>query len=465
MSDITQTSVIYKEMQEGWALTDALWSGTDAMRDAGEKYLPAEPLESRDSYEKRLSRTFLKNKFKLAIEALTGQVFSRDIKLIDASSALESIVDDIDKHGNSLNRFAKNVFNNAQRYGLTHILVDVDAGIEFDNLEDRINSGIRPYFVEVTPDQLIGWRYEDNKLTHIRIRERVVVQKDQYTDEYVDQIRVIDKVGQGSYYQIYQKNDKGWQIVEEGPRTLPGVGLATIYIEKTGDMSGRCAHSELAQLNLEHWQSSSDQSHILHVARVPRLFAKGLGDEGRQSIIDHGVSSFIVSDNDAADAKWIEHNGRSIEAGERQLADLEQQMKLAAMDPMTHVPGSETATAKAIDTAKSNSKLKDWALGLKDGLENAMMIAAEWMGNPEPGLSLDVRTEFNLSLTANTDFQHLKELNTLGKISDKTLLLEAQRLGKLNDDLDVDEELEAAREDTSLPDLIGGNVQEAESDE
>ena len=49
---------------------------------------------------------------------------------------------------------------------------------------------------------------------------------------------------------------------------------------------------DLAWLNLAHWQSSSDQRHILHIARVPILFARGM--DTAESQIDIGPNRIIM---------------------------------------------------------------------------------------------------------------------------------------------------------------------------
>ena len=43
-----------------------------------------------------------------------------------------------------------------------------------------------------------------------------------------------------------------------------------------GFMTAHPPLMDLAWLNLAHWQSASDQRHILHVARVPILFGRNL---------------------------------------------------------------------------------------------------------------------------------------------------------------------------------------------
>ena len=118
-------------------------------------------------------------------------------------------------------------------------------------------------------------------------------------------------------------------------------------------MTGRPPLMDLALLNLAHWQSSSDQRHILHVARVPLLFARNLrpGENG----LDIGPNRLIVGDSDGADLKFVEHSGSAIEAGRQDLVDLEDRMAVMGLDLIARRPGSATATARAIDAAQADS--------------------------------------------------------------------------------------------------------------
>lgn len=65
----------YLAMQNNLMLVNTLIAGTDAMREAGELYLPREPKESKEAYDNRLSRSVLHNAFADAIQKLVGNHF------------------------------------------------------------------------------------------------------------------------------------------------------------------------------------------------------------------------------------------------------------------------------------------------------------------------------------------------------------------------------------------------------
>src|SRR4029077_12676267 len=61
-----------------WSTVDTLWGGTQAMRRAGQRFLPQEPLEKDEDYERRLARTTLHNYYKRTIQTGVAKIFTKD---------------------------------------------------------------------------------------------------------------------------------------------------------------------------------------------------------------------------------------------------------------------------------------------------------------------------------------------------------------------------------------------------
>src|SRR5690606_24069096 len=81
-------------------------------------------------------------------------------------------------------------------------------------------------------------------------------------------------------WQLFEKSDSGeWIKIDSGVVSINRIPLRTYYTRREGFMIGYPFLEGMAWKNLEHWQSASDQRHILHVARVPILFGSGLTEE------------------------------------------------------------------------------------------------------------------------------------------------------------------------------------------
>jgi hypothetical protein len=255
-------------MSEKWELIGDLLGGTVAMRGAGEKWLPKESKENEIAYRARLQRSFLYPAFADTVNKLVSKPFAQPV-VVEHSDALpdvlQGIEEDTDLADTSLSAFARDVFDTAVAYGLCHVLVDyprVNAGA---TLADERQVGARPFFVLVKPTNLIGWRTTKSegggiRLTQVRIYECTNESVGEWGEQKVEYVRVYNE----STWEVWRKTstDKEYIKTDEGNHTYPGVPLHTFYTDRTGFMTADPCLFELAELNVAHWQSMSDQRNI-----------------------------------------------------------------------------------------------------------------------------------------------------------------------------------------------------------
>jgi len=131
----------------------------------------------------------------------------------------------------------------------------------------------------IDPMQVLYWEAERidgvMTLTEVRIWELQEHQAGLFSSLPVLQVRVLKR----DVFEVWQpvevenagKKESVWQVVETGVNTLGKIPLVPFYALRTGFMQSRPPLLDLAYMNVEHWQSSSDQRSILHTARVPLL--------------------------------------------------------------------------------------------------------------------------------------------------------------------------------------------------
>ncbi len=275
-----------------------LVAGTVAMRAAGKKYLPQEPAESKAAYDNRVARTSLFNATGKTVQDMTGKVFQKPVVLKETvPPVLAAYAENIDLTGRHVNQFARDVFYDAMQPGVAYILVDMPPAVQRADgqpatLADQQAAGIRPYCVHVPAERLIGWRSTTENgaevLTQVRILECVTEQDGEWHEKAVDQIRVLEP-GTWATWRKNEKEDE-WVPYESGTTSLQKITLVPVYTNRTGFMVGSPPLEKLAELNVAHWQSQSDQRNILHVARVPILFASGIGEDTQLNV---GASEMI----------------------------------------------------------------------------------------------------------------------------------------------------------------------------
>lgn len=449
MTDVATPSKAHQEMEAKLRLPRALMGGTRVMRAKGETYLPREEAESVESYKRRLGRSKLFNGFRKTVRDMTGKVFSKPVALgDDMPEQVQAWCENIDLAGRNLQSFARDVFADGLVGGISYILTDMAMPMQRADgrpvtLADERAANRRPYLVHVPAEHLIGWKSETingvETLTQVRILETVSEADGDWHEKDITQVRVLTPGGWQIWRQMGEKNE--WQLYLEGVTSLNKIPLAPYYANRSGFMTGEPPLEDLADINLQHWQSESDQRNILHVARVPILFGKGFPDDAPALQIGAGVMTRASGEN--ADMKWVEHSGASIGSGREDLKDLEFQMQQMGMELLIPKPGTQTATGKAIDSAAMHAPLQAMAANLQDALELSFSFAGEYMGlGPDGAGSITVNTDFGVSMRDAADLTALVQMRNAGDITRERLLTEMKRRGVLADDLDIEAELD-----------------------
>lgn len=420
-------------------------------------------------YECRLRRTHLFNAFRKTVHDMTGRVFNKPIVLQDdVPERLKGYAENIDLAGRDLFNFARAVFEDGMQAGISFILTEMPPKPEgTPTLAQDKAEGRRPYLVHIVAENLIGLKSTliagQETLTQIRIREWVKEPDPGFPweDVLIEQVRVIEQTEWRTYRRNKERPNE-WIENANGPMTLGVIPLAPVYLNRTGFMMGEPPLEDLADLNVTHWQSSSDQRNILHVARVPILFGAGLdvNEQGQTQVV---ISANMMAKASNPDAKlsYVEHTGKAIGSGSEDLKQLEFQMQTMGLQLLVPKPG-QTATGEIRDDAKEHSTLAMMADGLKDGLERAFGFMAMYENlGADAGGSLVINKDFGLASADAVEVQAILSAASQGLISQETALKELIRRNVLADDLDIDEELrktalELEQEQNALNDTAGG---------
>ena len=459
--EVATPSQDYEAMFPFWALTRSLRGGTHEMRAAGEIYLPQEPDESQAAYEARLNRSVLTNLYRKTVDKLVGKPLKKPIVIgEDVPDEIKDLLDDVDALGTRIDVFAKNVMTQAIDDGLTHILVDFsdtegdienDDGTRSVSVAQAREQNVRPFARHVKASELIGWKYAvengSKVLTQIRIFEgtRADDPEDEFAQEIRERIRVIER----DSWRLFERQQDDWVQIDDGENSLGFIPLVTLYTNRVGFMLARPWLEDIAHLNVAHWQSDSDQRNLLHIARVPVLFAKGFGSDDDAFSISIGANSFVRAPA-SADLKYVEHSGKGLESGRNDLKDIEERIQMLGLETLIKRPSGQsvTATQKAIDTADANSSLAMISQELENALELMLDYFAAWLDLDDGG-DLTVFKDFSIELADAKDVDALLKARQTEEISRLTLLTELKRRGLLAEDFDPEQEID-------LLDLNGG---------
>jgi hypothetical protein len=449
---VRDTSAAVDAMAEPYPLITALLGGTAAMRKAEKTYLPQWPNEDNGCYKNRLGTATLFPAFSRTCEVLTSKPFSKPITFgEDVPASVKEWSENIDLQGHNLHAFAAAVTFHAISYGICGILVDFPPTRgRLKTRADEKAAGVRPYFVHIHAQNILGWRAERINgvmtLTQLRFIEQVEEPDGSFGNVTIEQVRVLYP-GKWEVWreseQVDANGKKIWVRHDGGRTTLKKIPYVPIYGKRTGFMQGISPLIELAYMNVEHWQSKSDQQTILHVARVPILFGKGLGETD----ITIGSSSAVLADSADADLMYVEHTGHAIEAGRKELLDLEDRMRQTGAELLVIKPANRTVVQTVADNEAGMCALQRIASDVEDGVDQALQLAAEWVGLPEGG-HVSIFSDFGVASLAEASMDLLRDMNMDGTFSDESLYREAQRRGIVTPDVSWEDEKKRIAENT-----------------
>ncbi|WP_162828307.1 DUF4055 domain-containing protein [Escherichia coli] len=463
MSKINTPTNAYMRMAERWHLPHALYDGQKALQSNAVKFLPQFEGESSYNYAVRLKASYLFNVYKKTIDGAVGKVFSKPSSVNDAHKKIVEWIEDIDLQGNHLDVFNRGVFHNGLNSGIGHIFVDVTSAPDLGReatLADQEELGLRPYFVNVPPQNVIEQRFQQIKgrltLTRVRIKEDADEAGEDFVERRVERIRVLE-IGKWSLWEKFGPDD--WRVIDGNTTPLTYIPFVNFYTNQTGPGEAVPPLENLANTNLRHYQSSTDQINILRIARVPILHISGMDDiggEGSQKKQDVvvGPNSVIKTGIDDK-VGWVEHSGAAINSGRDDLANLEKQMQEQSMALTARsTSGDVTATEAVGNHLEAHCILQSYAHTYRDALELALSYMADLGGlGKENGGTVIINTDFSVPFDKSLKLQHLISIRASGDISRETFLREIQSTGFFSEDFDVEVEIEKV--ENEVPVLTG----------
>ena len=454
---VNTPSGAYLDMEQHFTLMNALKGGTLAMRAQGRTYLPQQAKESNDRWTLRKDAAVLLEAYGDALATLSHKPFGERVNMKEPNALHEEIAEDVDLSGTDLTSFSRECLEDLIHFGKCHILVDhpnthdlaEQIGRQLTLADTRVNN-VRPYFIRLPGDMVIGWRGERiqgiETLTRMRYRQTTIEPHGAYGEK--DQLRVIEWFPEGIVEHIKTTDDNNNEAFEAGgpmTNTLGKIPLVTIYANRQGLLHSYPVLEGLGHLNAKHWRNASDQDGIETVNRVPLLYLQGFQENEVGSVVV-GPYKAIHNRNPQADVKIVETTGGAVKVGQDGLDRLERHMQAMTMAPLIRRPGNPTATELTIEDGRQVSDLEAYVMLLEVGINQAFMLADEWQGVAEPD-SPDVAISQDFGPLPNArDLEELREDFKLGAISQKTYLWERQRRGLYSEDMDIETEI-ASMED------------------
>ncbi len=461
-------------MRQCWRLVEALLGGTKRMREESGMvwhhldqkdrpylqtgWLPQEPGESDEAYRIRRDRSVLFNAYSDTLRNVSERPFAEPITLRDDSAPeLTEFVDDVDGNGRDITEFSRPVFQKGVHHGLTGVLVDFPQAPPGLTLAQERELGLRPYWTHIPFSRILGWRWErfngEATLTQLRFEDDVLEPDGQWGEKLKQRVKVYTRrlpsgggdPGETSWIVYEKQEDKSgpdeWMPVDQGVVSINVIPFAVFYTNRKGFMEGSPSLEDLAWKNLEHFQSSSEQRHILRYARAPLLYAAGVSETEMKGRVELGASRLYRFKNPQAKLDYAVHDGSGIDQGFKDLDLLEDQMTLLGLKPLlSKRPGGVTATSDVISQTEDSSELQSWVRAFEDFIEVCFAFTLLWLDVSDDAAGrADVCDRFTL-VADQEEVMRLIELRKIGDISRETLWEALKIRGLLGDEFDTAEE-------------------------
>jgi hypothetical protein len=474
-NDPSFESDAYLRMSMNWLPIDCCVGGTQFFRYNAKTFLPQEPAELEDAWQRRVSHaTFSPFTVRIAEQA-AGLILRKGITLsskqqdADVDPYWEEFAESIDGRGTSLAGFTRRVLISSILFGHAGCVVDYPTREAAPSLQAERLAGMRPYFNQVDAKQIVGWRLAEGDplapLVQVRINEYVSVPFGEFGDKTIRQIRVLSTENSQTRYRVYRRESDrtvegsgsdGWYIYEEGIISLPVIPLAVTYSQKVTELTSTPPLLSIANLNISHAQRNADLQHSLHVAAMPIMVLKGFDDAPDPAGLSVNNAILLPPEGDAM---MVEPASQSFQAQQDYLDKLEEQMgSLGISTLFAQKQGAETAESKKISRTDSDSLLSIVSKDVQSMLQSAFEMAAAYVGKEAPMVQLD--RDFDLqTLDGNQVGQYLSLWNN-GAITQETLLA-ALKKGEILPDLDVQEEVELTNQeklDSMLIEAVPGEA-------
>jgi hypothetical protein len=474
----------YQAQLSGWSLNRDAMRGPDALRASPSTYLPKAPAETQDEYNDRTKYADAPSFFNTAVEGMTGMVFAADPVLgDDVPPEIRDHWENIDGEGTSGPVFLKNFFRDILQTGHAGILVDYPntgtlpppANRKVYSIAEEKSLKLRPYWCHIRAEQMINWRTvtlgAETVLEQVTVCTTRTTRSGRFGSKRLLQYRTYT-LNIGPSIPEPSVTWEIWEIEEEKRNSTDlrdyvittGTMLNQVRIpmciayagEKIGTLQSCPPLNNLAHLSFSYARILSDHRRSLHLAGNPILVFVGRARTASKS----KVRKEVIGPNSGldlpqgGDAKYVEHSGSALGQSRQELLDMKSEaaeMSLAMLQRETRA--AETAEAKRIDKAQSDSRLATAARAAQDCGESALGYHASFMGKtikPKKPAKGQWKGDVKGSLTIRKDFDELTldetvarfyfDMVVAGKLTLRTMWKLLQRGNMLPEDFVPEDE-------------------------
>src|SRR6185369_8437717 len=358
-----------------WSRARDVLAGEDAVKAAGEKYLPRLDSQSDEEYAAYKARASFLGATSRTLEEYLELVFRRAPVTNPGAAAksLHPFLTDCDLWGMDFVRYSKRAVGELLSLGRAGSLVLWDS------------AAARPWLSLWRAEDIMDWQVE-------RVGDRLTLSRVVLKDG--ERLRVLRLDGASCIHESWQQTDGAWVLAESaalkrGAAAVPFIPFVFHGPRHSQPDPDKLPLSDLIACNLDHYRLDTDYKHGLHFAALPTAWVTGFD---KASPLRIGSSAAWVSDIPGATAGFLEFTGAGLAYIERAMERVERRMALLGARMLE--PSEEMSTA---GQRNDICGLGTIVASLNQSLTRVLQLPRWWLDGTGPRASSD------LSFTMNTD--------------------------------------------------------------
>lgn len=427
---------LYEAHIEQWQRCRDTYLGEDAVKDRGETYLPKiDPGQDGREYSAYLKRALFYEAVSRTVEGFVGAI-SRKPAVLTLPGKMADFEENATGDGRGLAEMIRLLAGETLLTGRVGILVD------WDEEQDRSCLVVYP------AEQITNWGEFGIVLAETAYEADP---DDPFRVKAVDQFRQLAIVDGRYTVTIWRRKDGvlagEWAVYEVRTPQKRGRAfdaLPWVWLTPAGTTSRIVKPPLMGLVNtsLSHYRSSADLEHGRHFTGMPTLYVTGIvGGEP----IRVGAATAILLQEPSAKVGFAEFTGAGLGSLETALEDKERMMAVlgAAIfgPPRKGVEAAETAR---IRSSAETSLLMTIVSATEEAVEEALEIAADWMG-VSGECDVDINRDFLDTPLDPATLAALVKGFQAGAISEEVFLHNLRAGELLPPEMDIDAEAKALR--------------------
>ena len=471
---INTTHPLYDTFLSKWERCRHVTDGADAVKSAGEKYLPKLGGQDYDEYNAYKTRAFFYGATARTVQAYSGLVFRKDPTVTSPEGTrVEEIFRNVTLTGVTLDDFAVDVFGEVACVGRVGVYVALPR-------EGAANA--RAYATLYRAENIVNWQTElrsgQYRLRRVVLREIFYAtqddpyefeQREQYRDLYLDESGYFAVDVWREAEQADTSGDRWFRVEEESAqprfrgRRLDFIPFQFVNASSIEAIPENPPLLSLVDANLDHYRLMADYRHGLHFCGLPTPWVAGFPAEMELKI---GSATAWVSSDPTAKAGMLEFTGQGLDPMKQAIEQIVGYMaSLGARLLEQDKRAAEAAETHRIRQSREEATVSTIANAVSAGLSNV----ATWLLNLS-GVDGEATVELNTDLVdAKLEPAELRELVQAwqaGAISFETLYHNLRQGERTRPHVSAEEEktLIEAETPTALSVLGGNGVSDGDGD-